>query len=305
MPNDDIATNVQNPVEENKTQQVEFSFKSFLESRPPGGLCAISDLWHWDNSYNSKSAKLNAPELMLHCTHKDCNGPRYFRCITDYRPLENGAKSLFVDYKCSNCGTTHKRYALYAVIDTKSPAKGLCEKYGEVPAFGPPTSTKLLRLLGNDKDVFLKGRRSEMQGLGIGAYAYYRRIVESHKDNIFDEIIGVCEKIGASQEIVSGLNTAKQEVQFKKALEKAKEVMPAALLINGHNPLTLLHSALSSGIHAKSDAECLELANDIRIVLSELANRLGQALSDKKELHDAVNRLVASKQKKSESDSEN
>ena len=56
--------------------------------------------------------------------------------------------------------------------------------------------------------------------------------------------------------------------------------------------LLLLHSALSAGIHDKSDDECLELAKSIRMVLSGLAERLGQALTQKKELSEAVSKLL-------------
>jgi hypothetical protein len=68
--------------------------------------------------------------------------------------------------------------------------------------------------------------------------------------------------------------------------------MPQALLINGHNPLTILHSALSDGLHAQTDEHCLELAHDVRVVLAELADRLGQALKDEAELTQAVTRLM-------------
>jgi hypothetical protein len=302
MIDEETEVTASNTITENSPAQVtRLTLKEFLESRPPGGACSISDLWHWEKTGTSNTPYLNKPQLMLHCSHKDCDGPRYYRCTTQYTRLNEEENSLFLDYVCSNCQKTYKRFSIFVSIAPKIAAQinqGKCEKYGEVPAFGPPTPPRLLRLFGSDKDVFLKGRRSEIQGLGIGAFAYYRRIVENHKDDIFSEIIKVCEKIGSTPEVISLLNTAKREVQFSSALEKAKEAIPAALLINGHNPLTLLHSALSSGIHAKDDAECLELANDIRIVMSELANRLGQALNDEKELSAAVNRLLASKQKK-------
>ena len=59
----------------------------------------------------------------------------------------------------------------------------------------------------------------------------------------------------------------------------------------------LLHSALSEGVHALTDAECLELAHDVRIVLGELADRLVQVLKDEAKLGDAVNRLTQRKPK--------
>ena len=57
-----------------------------------------------------------------------------------------------------------------------------------------------MKLVGPDRDDFLKGRRCENQGLGVGAFIYYRRVVENQKNRI----LGVCrinlikstEKIG-------------------------------------------------------------------------------------------------------------
>ncbi|MCF8476495.1 MAG: hypothetical protein K9G60_05665 [Pseudolabrys sp.] len=138
----------------------------------------------------------------------------------------------------------------------------------------------------------MKGRRCENQGLGIGAFVYYRRVVENHKNQILNEIIRVSEKLNAPAETITTLNAAKAENQFSKAMESVKDAIPQALLINGANPLTLLHSALSVGLHAQSDEQCLELAHDIRVVLVELAERLGQTLKDEAELSTAVTRLL-------------
>jgi hypothetical protein len=88
------------------------------------------------------------------------------------------------------------------------------------------------------------------------------------------------------------LNLAIKETQFSKALESVKDALPQSLLINGHNPMTLLHSALSEGLHAQTDERCLEIAHAVRIVLGELADRLGQALKDEAELNTALSRLM-------------
>jgi hypothetical protein len=88
------------------------------------------------------------------------------------------------------------------------------------------------------------------------------------------------------------LSAAAKETQFSKAVGDIKGAIPDVLKIDGHNPLTLLHKALSEGLHDRSEEECLELASSIRVVLSELADRIGQALKDEKELQDAVSRLI-------------
>lgn len=89
---------------------------------------------------------------------------------------------------------------------------------------------------------------------------------------------------------------AAKETQLSKAIEENKDGIPSALLIdNQHNPLTLLHSALSEGNHPDTDAECLEVARDIRLVLTDLAERLSQALKEHAELNNAVTRLLTRK----------
>jgi hypothetical protein len=75
-------------------------------------------------------------------------------------------------------------------------------------------------------------------------------------------------------------------------LESVKDAMPETLKISGHNPLTILHKALSEGIHARTDEQCLQSAMAIRVVLVELAERIGQALKDETELQAAVTRLL-------------
>ena len=77
-------------------------------------------------------------------------------------------------------------------------------------------------------------------------------------------------------------------------MDSVKEAIPTVLLLNGQNPLTLLHSALSKGLHASTDKECLDLATSIRVVLTELAIAITQALKDEAEVKEAINRLVQS-----------
>jgi hypothetical protein len=155
----------------------------------------------------------------------------------------------------------------------------------------------LIKLIGPDRDEFLKGRRCENQGLGVGAFIYYRRVVENQKNRILGEIIKVSEKIKSAPEKIETLKSAIEETQFTKALEMAKNSMPESLLINGHSPILLLHSALSEGVHTLSDEQCLEFAGSVRVVLGELSERLSQALKDEAELTKALSALMNKKKK--------
>ncbi|MFX0203267.1 MAG: hypothetical protein ACFFCW_44755 [Candidatus Hodarchaeota archaeon] len=234
------------------------------------------------------------PEIQLHCDHEQCNGTRFFRCTSGSGKRLNikSFEFFYVTYKCSNCQRITKTFSLAAKIEEEGKSQGVCYKFGELPPYGPPVSPKLIKLIGPDRDEFLKGRRCENQGLGVGSFIYYRRVVENQKNRILGEIIKVSEKIGAAPDKIKKLKLALDETQFTKALELAKDAMPESLLINGHSPIQLLHSALSEGVHSLTDEQCLEMAGSVRIVLGELSERLSQALKDEAELTKALSTLM-------------
>ncbi|MFW5500053.1 MULTISPECIES: hypothetical protein [unclassified Maridesulfovibrio] len=266
---------------------------TFLETVPPGKLVRL----HKANvSMQLSKGTISVPQIRLHCSSDDCGGERFFKS-NNYSVVFTSTpmvKDVFFDYSCSNCGKVYKTFAL---CFRREEDKFYVMKYGEVPPFGPPTPSSLVNLIGPDRDIFLKGRRCENQGLGIGAFSYYRRVVENQKDRIFDKIITVSKRLGAPDDKIEILENCKEETQFSKALKNAKPALPESLLINGHNPLLLLHSALSDGLHDRSDKHCLEIATDVRVVLRELSERLAQALKDENEIEDAVKRLARIKNK--------
>lgn len=278
-----------------REEPVAMPLANFLESVPPNQLITISDLasFGYRSRDNMSVDFINRPDLQLHCPHDSCNGMRFFRCTVPEGPhLDDVFRFFYLTYRCSNCQRTEKTFALAAKVSASQGSTGECYKFGELPPFGPPTPARLIKLIGPDRDEFLKGRRCENQGLGVGAFIYYRRVVESQKNRILNEIIKVAEKLGATKEALAPLQDAVNETQFSKALAVARDAIPQTLLINGHNPLSLLHGALSEGVHGRSDEECLEIASSVRVVLAELSDRLAQALKDEAELAKALGTLM-------------
>lgn len=268
----------------------EMTFKEYLEIIPPGKKVYISDFHHYDNGI-----RLNSPTIQLYCPSKECEGIRFYTSSSNNVLIDNERYNHnYLHYVCRNCRKEVKTYALRSFYNSEL-KKWEVMKYGEVPAFGPPTPARAYNLIGGERELFLLGRRNEIQGMGIGAFVYYRRVIESQKTRIFDEVIRVISKISPADSVIKELEEAKKETQFTKAVESIKHALPQALYINGFNPLTLLHSALSEGVHNHTDNECLELASDVRTVLFEFAERLGQALKEEAELNNAVNRLAKKK----------
>ena len=255
----------------------------FLESTPPGKAEQISDVTRDGVS----GAVYSTPNIMLHCTTDVCDGVRTFTC-DDRKGYFADGTNVFFRYTCRNC---NRNWKIFSIRFTKDKAI----KFGEMPSFGPPTPARAMTLIGRDRELFLKGRRCETQSLGIGAFTYYRRVIEDQRDRIFDEIIRVLEATKPGHEVIAEVRAAKKEQQFTKSIEAIKHAMPDSLLINGQNPLRLLHSALSEGVHALSDEECLALATAVKTVLVEFSERLAAALREDAELKSALNLLSKAK----------
>ena len=271
-------------------------WQTFLEECPPGQERTVTDIGiRRAKAFNPLAGApppptffLARPALNLFCASEPCNRKQFFTCTDNESHLVSG--HCFLRYVCRNCGQTSKNFALRLDVDRDTSGRAL--KLGEEPQFGPPLPARLQRLIQPHRDLFLKGFQSENRGLGIGAFAYYRRVVENEKDRLIGEIIKVCGKVAGGAALIPVLEKARKQTQFTTAVEDIADGIPDALRISGHNPLTLLHSALSKGLHNKSDEECLDAAHAIRLVLTEMANRMSEILKESAELHQAVAKLM-------------
>ena len=272
-------------------------FATFLESYPPGQMVQIDKICEIHKNQRGHHVRvLFTPDLQLHCPKETCNGTRFFRFHQQPIPVRSPKVYMeYLNYRCSNCQNTEKIFSVLIEVEgdeLEILETGSAFKFGKIPPFGPQTPPRLISLIGPDREIFLKGRQCENQGLGIGAFIYYRRVVENQKTRILEEILKVAQKINANDDTLKTLENAAGEIQFANAMKMTKPALPESLLINGHNPLSLLHSALSKGVHEMDDEECLSTAGSIRVVLRELSDRLGQALRDEAELQNAIGTLL-------------
>jgi hypothetical protein len=273
-------------ISEGTAEQQLITWAEFLTAKPPGKLNNINPD---DLMITFEGANLLARTLMLFCDSQHCLKVCFFDTSDIVELQANNSHHRFLKYVCRHCGETSRLYAVTLIW--KIP-KLIAIKLGEWPPYGPQVPTRVNALIGNDRELYFNGRRSEALAMGIGALTYYRRVVENQKNRIIDQIIKVCTSLNAGTQVLAELEDAKREIRFTAAVDKIKAGIPQVLLINGQNPLTLLHGALSEGVHDKTDEECLEIAMSIRIVLSELAERMAVAVKDESELTSAVKNLL-------------
>jgi hypothetical protein len=265
-------------------------FKDFLEHVPPYQKFTIEDLAvkpHYDD--------ITKPQIEAYCDSEKCGGIRYFDCEDAYSSLSNGEITIVgLHYRCRHCMEGYKWFALLT-LKTKDGCSGYAIKLGEWPQFGEPVPPQVISLIEPDRELFLKGKDSEDQGFGIGAFAYYRRVVENQWQRLIDEIIKVLTHLKKPTERIENFKKAKSETQFCEAVTTIKDEIPESLLIAGHhNPLVLLHKILSEDVHKLSDNECLKRAKSIRLILCELSDKLANSLKDYSELKGALTELFDS-----------
>lgn len=268
------------------TNEVEgISLQDFLQDVPPLESRQISGLavptqpgWEFATS-----------EISLHCSDRDCGRVQNFTFVNPSIRIGDRMQDFIAHYRCKNCERTIKAFAIRLI--KRSSYNGTLMKIGEFPAFGPPLPARLQRLVQSERDFLLKGVQSESRGFGIGAFAYYRRLVEDLKSELIDEIIKTCQKIPTAATYIPTLEKAREEKRFSKAVEDIGDAIPDALRIDGHNPLSLLHRALSGDLHSASDEECLEAASAIRVVLTELTERIAHITRESSELQTALGKL--------------
>jgi hypothetical protein len=272
------------------------SWAEFLQSTPPEIKEWVSEL-ATTGLVSASRLFMETPDLLLHCPSDVCGGPRHFG-YADPEPktfVVGHASPRFINYRCRNCRKSTKIYAVLVQPDQVG-GGGTAYKLGEAPPFGgPPIPSRILALLGPDSELFFLGLKAESKALGMGAFAYYRRLVENQKGRIIREIAKVAKRLGATPDVMKSFQLAESETQFSKAISEIKDGIPTVLMVDGHNPLTLLHNALSEGLHADTDKECLELSGSIRLVLTDLADRLSHVLKDDAQLKQAVAKLLEKK----------
>ena len=198
------------------------------------------------------------------------------------RQLSLGLK---VVYLCAGCGKM-RRYFLLTVLQHRAftppgipplaEAPTTITKVGQTPAWDIDPDPQLAKKLGKQVGLFKKGLICESQSFGIGAFAYYRRIVE---EVIGELLADISELVNPEEQAqyAEALREAEKSHRAADKIEHVKNLVPAILRPGGANPLGTLHGAISEGLHALTEEECLERAADIRDALQFLVSQIRQA----------------------------
>lgn len=290
--------------------------KDFLENYPLYKECNAEETRSIDprsliatpvgySSHNAALYLINKPAINDNCPI--CKRRQTYNMINDYGDKENDpAGNIFhVNYICMGCQKHEKNFFIYFFdkkIKTKKQetkkTKLYMMKVGQFPSWSIKMDENILKILNEtERKMYQNGLICESQSYGIGAYAYYRRIVESMIDKLLNKIFDLVEKEN-KDEYKEALKEIEKSKNTSDKIKLVKNMLPQSLKLNGMNPLGALYKALSVGIHNEDDVVCLELAEDIRSILLFLSKKITEHENDRNKFTNSLKRLLEKKQTK-------
>ena len=225
--------------------------------------------------------------INLHCLGS-CQKVQTFECT--YRHTGRGSSTdrgwgEHVAYRCRNCKSKEQKY-FYVWNENNF------WKVGQVPELREYIDPKLKKALDDSASLYQKAVRSRSFGFGIGAVSYLRRIIEDKTDALMDLLKDEKWESWAEADRVE-FDTAKTTYQYSQKIQYAAEkILPPTAFANGRNSFSALHDVTSSGLHGKTEDECIVIFDQCNLTFT----RTFQMLSDhKREREEFAAELLALK----------
>ena len=257
--------------------------KEFLETYPLYRKWKTDKLPVVTNQLQKPQINMPCIECRSNQTFVMTNEPSEGQNYSNY-PLEG---LIFrARYLCVHCQNFERHFLLRIDENRQS-----ITKVGQYPAWEVSGDPEIERLLGEHPSYYKRGLICESQGYGIGAFSYYRRIVEEIIDDLLQDVSDLLSD-KELEEYQAALEQTKKTVVTQEKINLVKDLLPAILRPEGMNPLSALHSSLSEGLHAESDEICLEYAQAVREVLVFLVNQVAASRQSSREFTESMRRLL-------------
>lgn len=234
------------------------------------------------NEKNSQTFKTNINDGFLNVPHSISNIieknklPKFFNG-------ETGQLKLTVQLVgvCQSCGENID-FLIKAESDTswyeRNGEKGIniyLRKIGQFPPYSIiPNKVVDKYLTKEDSENYRKALLNLSVNYGIGAFAYFRRIIENEIKRIIKDISEM--DFEGSELIKEGYIKFQNDHQMSNLIDIVNKHLPKSLTDLGDNPIRLLYEQLSGGIHSFPEEECLEKAKTIDIILSYVIKKVNE-----------------------------
>jgi hypothetical protein len=180
---------------------------------------------------------------------------------------------------CQSCGESItfsiRAYSDKSWIFRESGINIYIEKIGQYPPYEIVPDKNIEKyLLEEDLLNYRKALINLSVSYGIGAYAYFRRVIENEIKRLIDDISSI--EFDGVDKVIEALKQYDKDHQMSNLIDVISKFLPASLKELGDNPIRLLYDQLSLGIHKFSDEECLRKAEMIDIILTYIITKINE-----------------------------
>jgi hypothetical protein len=217
--------------------------------------------------------------------------------IERYFTLEKDSKLSYTFSLTSKCQSCDFRMDFLINLFTEDPFIAgeklpsiFLRKIGQFPPFERNPEKEVLDYLNEeDCENYKKALSNLAVSYGIGAFAYFRRIIENEIKKIVKDLAQL--DFEGSDKIKSALEVYESNHQMSNLIDSIGPYVPSSLIDNGNNLIKLLHQQLSGGLHEYSEEVCLEKAKQIDTVLRYVIKKVNSEKSELKEIRKAIDLL--------------
>ena len=194
-------------------------------------------------------------------------------------------------YMCGLCNSNSVLFFFEMLEWVRDPNSGspgrwhheAVRKIGQNPPQDISISADLDEQLGVTAQHYKKALITREQNYGIAAMAYMRRVVDEKTDDLIDIMADLARTHQIPEGEIDKLLKVKTDTRYDRKLETAANLIPQALRPGGVNPLGQLYKQTSTGLHGKSDDECVAIFDDIRADFEYIFRNLHNEAQERRE----------------------
>ena len=164
------------------------------------------------------------------------------------------------------------------------------QKLGIYPEIKPLINKSISKYFDREtNNWYFKAIKSLNENFGIGAFAYFRRIVEKELIKIINDLSLIESE--DSIKIKELLNKYNKTEKIYLIYENIFEFLPHSLKGLNDNPFQILYQQTSKGLHNLSEQECLKRANNINQLLEFVIKKMNEEKSEILKIRQVIKEL--------------
>lgn len=201
---------------------------------------------------------------------------------------------------CSSCKEFAMELLLLIYTEEKLKVNGpepnifYLKKLGQYPPYEKDPPKEILDYLKiEDQNFYKKALMNVSTGYGIGAFSYFRRIIENEILKLIEDISDLDNEDSAT--IKNALSEYSSNHRMSTLIEALNDHLPSSLKSLGTNPIKVLYEESSIAIHSLSEDECLDKAELIDTILRFTIKKIREESKDIREVKKALKSLTTPK----------